>query len=83
MNQSISQNSSRIESCDCGKPIVKRLDSSKFQFLRRQGGESDKIVLQHNGDRSEVVCDKCLKKITFSTGKVQLGMGYVIAKPKE
>jgi hypothetical protein len=76
------QNNNSVMRCACGTPLVKRLDSRKFEFAKFHNGKPVKFTVEHSGDKFDVHCKKCGRNITFATNSVQLGLSYVIALPK-
>lgn len=76
------QNNKGVIRCDCGTPIVKRLDSRKLEFLKYSQGQPVKFTTDYSGDKCEVQCQKCSCRITFLTNKRELSLTYVIAPRK-
>lgn len=72
-----------IEKCNCGEPIVKRLNSRIFEFRKKQGGNVINIITEYLGDSCKVTCSTCGKTISFLTNQVELGLCYEVAKPPE
>ena len=73
----------QIERCDCGIPVVKRLNSRKLEFVKYSNGQPLKLTAEYSGDKSVVRCEKCGRNITFMTNEVKLGLNYAIASPKK
>lgn len=76
------QNDNNVVRCDCGTPLVKRLNSRKFEFMKWHNGRSAKFTAEHSGNKFGVHCEKCGRNITFTTSKIRLGLSYAIAPLK-
>lgn len=81
-SKSYQNNNNHVERCDCGTPIVKRLSSRKLEFLKYHNGQPVKIITEYSGDKCDVRCEQCGRSITFMTNKIQLGLTYVVAPPR-
>lgn len=77
------QNNNCVARCDCGTPIVKRLNSRKLEFLKYHKGQSVKTVVKYSGNQCDVSCEKCGRSITFMTNEVRLGLTYVVTPPRK
>lgn len=77
------KNNKLIERCKCGNPIVKRLNSREFEFIKYHKGKTQKVPVKHSGDRFDIFCEKCGHDNAFMVKEITLGMTYVIAPPKK
>jgi len=72
----------KTEYCDCGTPVVKRLNSRQLEFIKYNKGQKIKLITEYSGNKCVVHCKKCGRNITFMTNEVQLGLTYTVAPLK-
>ena len=72
----------KLEYCNCGMPVVKRLNSRLLEFVKYNKGQKTKLITEYSGNKCVVHCKKCGRNIVFMTNDIQLSLNYTIAPLK-